>query len=87
MYFVYILISLKDKRLYVGCTKDIEKRLVLHNTGKVVSTRIRRPLVLLHLEEYEQKGKAFGRERFLKSLWSTRFKRKLRDNYLGRAKP
>lgn len=81
-YYVYILISEKDHKLYVGCSKDPEHRLALHNDGQVPSTKDRRPLALLHKEAHEGKEEAFQRERFLKSLWSARFKRKLVRGYL-----
>lgn len=86
-HIVYILYSKKDRRLYTGCTSDIVQRLKDHETGKVYATRNRRPLVLIHAEEYPDKGEAFQRERFLKSLWAGRFKKKILSEYLGRAKP
>ncbi len=85
MYTVYILISEKDFKLYVGCTQDIEKRLHAHNAGYVDATKARRPLTLLHQEQYQSKAEAFQRERFLKSLWSARFKQKLRRTYLAKS--
>lgn len=81
MYYVYILTSKIDLNLYVGCTHDIEKRLKSHNAGLVSSTKSRRPLDLLHTESFSEKADAFQRERFLKSLWSARFKKKLRQKY------
>ncbi len=80
-YTVYILLSLKDNGLYVGCTKDIKDRIDRHNNGSVLSTKPRRPLVIIHTEEYD-KIEAFKRERFLKSLWSSRFKKKIKEKYL-----
>lgn len=76
-YAVYVLYSQKDKRLYVGCTSDLQKRLKRHLTGQVEATKRRRPLVLIHSEEHENKGDAFNRERFLKSLWGAREKKKI----------
>ncbi len=81
-YFVYILISTKTHNLYVGCTKSIEDRLKAHNSGKVYSTKLKRPWELLYLEKIEDKGEAFNRERFLKTLWSARFKAKLKKEYI-----
>ncbi len=80
-YFVYILISKKDHKLYVGCTRDIKKRLERHNNGAVIATKHRRPLELLHIEKFDKKSDAFNRERFLKSLWGSRFKKKLISEY------
>ncbi len=81
MYFVYILYSLKDKKLYVGCTTNTDNRLQRHNKGHVRSTANRRPLELIHSEEFENKAEAFNRERFLKSLWGARTKKKILEKY------
>ena len=47
MYFVYILKSLKDNNLYIGRTKDFKRRFNEHNSGKVRSTKSRKPFILL----------------------------------------
>jgi putative endonuclease len=78
---VYILFSKKDRRLYVGCTSNIEKRLKRHETGQVLATRNRRPLELVRTEPFESKAEAFNRERFLKSLWGSREKKKILLNW------
>lgn len=81
-YFVYILYSLKDKRLYVGCTSNIDKRFQRHQRGEVDATKSRLPLELIYTERIESKAGAFNRERFLKSLWSAREKRKILKEYI-----
>lgn len=86
VYKVYILYSLKDHKLYVGCTTNIDKRLIKHNNGGVLATRYRRPLVLIFSEKFDNKADAFNRERFLKSLWGAREKKKILQQYLW-AKP
>jgi putative endonuclease len=68
MYFLYVLRSLKDDKLYVGVTKDVHARLKQHNEGLTPSTRHRRPLVLIHVEAFESKCVALKREKHLKSL-------------------
>ncbi len=83
-YFVYILFSKKDKKLYVGCTSNIEKRLERHNNGFVKSTFKRIPFVLIHKEFFQEKIEAFNRERFLKSLWGSREKKKILDEYMNK---
>ena len=80
-YFVYILLSEKDNKLYVGCTHNFEQRLRDNNSGKVDATKTRRPFIVIHTEEYVDKTEAFNRERYLKSLWSARFKRKILNKY------
>lgn len=83
MYTVYILYSLKDKKLYVGCTSDMVKRLTAHLSGNVIATRNRRPLEMIWNEEFTDKSEAFNRERFLKSLWAGRFKKKLVSTHIA----
>ncbi|MFA7253388.1 MAG: GIY-YIG nuclease family protein [Patescibacteria group bacterium] len=67
MYYVYILISKKDKRLYIGYTGDLKRRLAEHAKGCVESTKNRRPLEILGYEAYHSKIDAENRERYLKS--------------------
>ncbi len=81
-YFVYILYSHKDHKLYVGCTNNIESRLKRHLDGQVEATRQRLPLELIHEEKFESKADAFNRERFLKSLWGAREKRKIFKKFI-----
>ena len=58
MYYVYVLQSQKDKRLYTGYTSDLQGRLKSHNSGKVRSTKNRQPLILIYYEEYDDKTEA-----------------------------
>lgn len=83
-YFVYILLSKKDNCLYVGCTQNPDQRLEEHNSGKVTATKNRRPLVRIHAEEIIDKTTAFNRERFLKSLWGAREKKKFLNEYINK---
>jgi len=83
-YFVYILYSKKDHKLYVGCTSNLEQRVKEHNSRKVTATKNRVPLVLIHSEKLAYKAEAFNRERFLKSLWSAKFKKKILKEYLNK---
>jgi len=76
-YVVYILYSKKDHKLYVGCTSNIQNRLKRHQSGNVAATVDRRPIELIHTENFESKTDAFNRERFLKSLWGAREKKKI----------
>lgn len=67
-HYVYILRSLKDGKLYTGCTNDVAWRLASHNRGATISTRNRRPFELAYAEEHADKASAMARERQLKSL-------------------
>ncbi len=44
MHYVYVLLSKRDGKLYLGFTTDLKQRLKEHNGGKVQSTKPRRPL-------------------------------------------
>lgn len=83
-YFVYILYSQKDHKLYSGCTADLEQRIKEHNSRKVTATKNRIPLVVIYFEKFKNKAEAFNRERFFKSLWSGRLKRKILKEYLSK---
>lgn len=67
MYFVYILRSLKNNDIYIGSTENITKRFILHNKGKVKSTKAYRPWQLLEKEEFNSRSDAVKHERFLKT--------------------
>jgi len=58
VYYVYILLSEKDYKRYIGFTENLQRRLSEHNSGFVRSTKTRRPLKLIHYEEYETKEEA-----------------------------
>jgi putative endonuclease len=66
-FFVYIIESEKDGRLYKGMTSDIQNRLKEHNTGKQKSTKAYRPWKLLYLEEFSSRVEARNREKYFKS--------------------
>lgn len=76
MFFVYILHSENDNRLYTGFTNNITRRMGEHNNGKVKSTRHRRPLKLIYYEAYTDKNDAMNREIFLKSGSGKRYLKK-----------
>ena len=67
MYSVYILLSKKDNKRYVGFTNNLERRLSEHNSGLVKSTKSRRPLILIYQEEFENKSDARKREKEIKA--------------------
>jgi len=66
MYYVYILQSNKDKKLYIGSAPDLRKRIEKHNKGYVLATKNRRPLKLIYYEGYISQRDAKRREMFLK---------------------
>ena len=66
-FYVYTLLSLKDKKFYTGLTTNLRNRLQQHARGEVKSTKDRRPLKLIHYEYFIEEGDARARETFLKS--------------------
>ena len=80
MHIVYVLKSLKDKRTYIGCTKNLENRLKEHNFGEVKSTKNRVPFILWYKEEFVNKYEAFRREQHFKTSWGRRQLKKILNN-------
>ena len=66
-YFVYVLESEIDGRLYKGQTSDVEKRLTEHNSGKTKSTKGYKPWKLVYFEKFETRDEAVLREKFFKT--------------------
>ncbi|QQR50102.1 GIY-YIG nuclease family protein [Candidatus Nomurabacteria bacterium] len=73
MYFVYVLKSKKDEKLYYGFTENIEKRLHQHNNGEVRSTKYRIPLQLLYYEKVDNLTEARKREKYFKSGFGRKY--------------
>jgi len=67
MYYVYVLKSRLDEKLYIGYTTDLKERFKRHQNGEVVSTKSRRPLDLIFYEAYKSKEDAERRERYFKT--------------------
>jgi len=84
MYYVYVLKSTRDHKLYTGCTEDLKERLKLHNSGQVPSTEKRYPLELIYYEACIDKQDAFHREKYLKSGYGKRYiKNRLKHYFTG----
>lgn len=66
-YYVYILQSSKDQKLYIGLTTDLKRRFQQHARGEVRSTKNRRSLKLIHYEYFINNQDAEAREKYLKS--------------------
>ncbi len=66
MFYLYVLKSKKDNEKYIGSTRDLRKRLEMHNSGKVYSTKLRKPFELIYYEAYKAEKDARKREKNLK---------------------
>ncbi|MCD6410750.1 GIY-YIG nuclease family protein [bacterium] len=67
MYYVYIFQSQKDKKLYIGFTSNLKKRIRKHRAGEVTSTKTRRPLRLIFYKSFLAEQDALRRERYFKT--------------------
>ncbi|MDD2703557.1 MAG: GIY-YIG nuclease family protein, partial [Candidatus Omnitrophica bacterium] len=50
MHYVYILLNEAKTRTYTGVADDVNKRLALHNAGRVKASRSYRPYNIIHTE-------------------------------------
>jgi putative endonuclease len=75
-----MLKSIEEKSVtYVGYTKDIQKRIALHNSGKGAKFTRGRKWVLIYKEKLSSKSEAISREYYIKNHKSER--NKIKDNY------
>ena len=76
-YFVYLIVSkLKNKKKlsYVGYSKDLNKRLNLHNSGKGAKFTRGKKWKLVYYEKYDSKSDAMKNEYKLKKNYKLRSK-------------
>ncbi len=73
MWTIYVLQSRIDGDRYVGITRDIKRRMYEHNSGKVRSTKSRKPFDLVYTEYCSNSSDARVREKYLKSAAGRRF--------------
>ena len=79
-YYVYMLKSKGNKPLtYVGYTKDIIKRINLHNSGKGAKFTKGRSWILIYKEIFKSKSKAISREYYIKKNRTLR--NKIKNKY------
>lgn len=67
IFYVYALRSLKDLKIYVGMTQNIEIRLSEHNKGKTKSTKGCKPWELIFVKEVRGRSEARTLEKYYKS--------------------
>jgi len=65
--YVYVLISDRDGKFYVGMTNDLRCRLRQHQSGQNISTAKRLPVRLIYYEAHLSKSDARRRERYFKT--------------------
>ena len=76
MYFVYLIVTKNKNRTisYVGYTKDIDKRLKLHNKSKGAKFTRGRKWKLAYYKRYNNKNLAMKEEYKLKKNYKLRSK-------------
>jgi predicted GIY-YIG superfamily endonuclease len=67
MYYVYILLSPQYHKFYYGSSNDLKARLVLHNAGKVTSTKPYIPWKIVWYSAFETEHEARRFEQYLKT--------------------
>ncbi|NTW22307.1 GIY-YIG nuclease family protein [Candidatus Falkowbacteria bacterium] len=67
MYYVYILKSRRNGKLYKGFTNDLKRRVSEHNSGHSDFTRNNGPWDLVYYEAFLSKDDARKEEQFLKT--------------------
>jgi len=81
MYTVYILLSEKFDKTYVGYTSNLIQRFHSHNgLSKKGWTKRFRPWKVVYTEVYEDKNEAIAREKWFKNGVGRRF---IKDNIAG----
>ena len=79
-FFVYMLKSISKKPVtYVGYTKNLNKRIQLHNPGKGAKFTRGRTWKLIYKEILKSKKEAISREYYIKKNRTLR--KKIKDNY------
>jgi len=67
MFYVYVLKSQKDDKLYIGFTNDLKRRLNDHNTGLSQSTKSYIPFEIEAFVAVKTEQKARELERYFKT--------------------
>lgn len=82
MYYVYVIKSKNDKKIYIGFTQDLRKRLLQHNQNLSKSTKSRTPFTLVYYEAYASAKDAQTRERKLKQFKNsyTELKKRIKNS-------
>jgi putative endonuclease len=79
-FYVYAIVSIKDNRIYVGISQNINRRINEHNDGKVFSTKSFIPWKLFYSEYIGALVMARKREKYFKSASGKRKLRKILES-------
>ncbi len=73
MFCCYIIYSQKLDKYYVGHSEDMQERLAQHNSGISAFTAKAADWVLVYIELFDSREKAFRREREIKKKKSRNY--------------
>ncbi len=76
-YYAYVLKSKVHNYYYKGHCKNLQKRLIQHNSGMTVSIRPYIPFEIVYFEEFETEIEAIKREKYFKTSRGREFLRKI----------
>ena len=67
MFYVYLLMSKLDGKIYTGYSKDLKSRIRKHLSKGVYTTKRMHELELIFYEAFKSKKDAIRREKYLKT--------------------
>jgi len=82
MFYVYILKSKKNNKLYKGFTGNLRRRISEHNSGNSEFTKNNKPWELIYYEAFANEKDARREEIFLKSGKGRERIKYLFENYI-----
>ncbi|WP_293010659.1 GIY-YIG nuclease family protein [Mongoliibacter sp.] len=77
IYYAHVLKSKVHNYYYKGHCKDLQKKLIQHNSGMTVSIRPYIPFEIVYFEEFETEIEAIKREKYFKTSRGREFLRKI----------
>lgn len=82
MFYVYILQSEDKKRLYIGKTQNLNRRVKKHNAEQNASNKAYTPWTLIFYEAYTNYDDATRREKYLKTTQGHQAIRRMLSKHL-----
>ena len=73
MYFAYVIKSVNSDFYYKGHCKNLDERLLQHNSGMTQSIRPYLPFQLSYFESFETKEEAIKQEKYFKTAAGRRY--------------
>jgi putative endonuclease len=77
IFSVYALVNIKENHIYVGISREVDRRVKEHNAGKVFSTKPFRPWLKFFSQSAGSSAEARKLEKYYKSASGKRRLRKI----------